>query len=136
MGNFFNPINRHNNVHLPETENIQKVLTIGFNVESIAWDKIPAQVAKWNVYNANDLSDINLNDEWLLRFGMELQSGYLSNLRTASLKGFRINTYKNEDLGFWWLGLYHNSKNNHIKYVHQLQNLYFALTGEELTLKN
>jgi hypothetical protein len=26
-------------------------------------------------------------------------------------------------------------KSNHIKYIHQLQNLYFALTGEELTLK-
>ena len=25
---------------------------------------------------------------------------------------------------------------NHIKYVHQLQNLYFALTGEELTVNN
>ena len=24
----------------------------------------------------------------------------------------------------------------HIKYVHQLQNLYFALTGEELTIKD
>ena len=26
-------------------------------------------------------------------------------------------------------------KNINIKYVHQLQNLYFALTGEELTIK-
>lgn len=26
--------------------------------------------------------------------------------------------------------------NNNLKYVHQLQNLYFALTGEELTLKD
>lgn len=25
---------------------------------------------------------------------------------------------------------------NHINYLHQLQNLYFALTGEELTIKN
>jgi hypothetical protein len=25
---------------------------------------------------------------------------------------------------------------NHIKHVHQLQNLYFALTGEELTIKD
>lgn len=25
--------------------------------------------------------------------------------------------------------------NNHVKYLHQLQNLYFALTGEELTIK-
>jgi hypothetical protein len=34
--------------------------------------------------------------------------------------------------------LYANFNNNavHIKYLHQLQNLYFALTGEELTINN
>jgi hypothetical protein len=33
-----------------------------------------------------------------------------------------------------YAGFYY-SKNLNIKYVHQLQNLYFALTGEELTIK-
>ena len=75
---------------------------------------------------------IPLTEEWLLKFGFEC---------------FADGQYEKifENLDFNWdkeTGLYiflrtqeDNIKPDHIKHVHQLQNLYFALTGEELTIK-
>jgi len=76
---------------------------------------------------------IPLTEEWLLKFGFEIGGNHIStNLTTAKIKGFAINTYSNFDEKYWWLGYYTNSVNSHIKYLHQLQNLYFSLTGIEL----
>jgi hypothetical protein len=44
---------------------------------------------------------------------------------------FKINVWGNG-----WLFYWDDKWDNRIKYVHQLQNLYFFLTGEELTLKS
>ena len=72
-----------------------------------------------------------LTEEWLLRFGFEkvgvnYQKGWL--LLWTFLKTGEVHFVLNEP----------NSNKRHItefKYVHQLQNLYFALTGEELEIK-
>ena len=56
-----------------------------------------------------DFRPIPLTEEWLLKFGFE-------------------RTYNSQ---FRYFGHYIK-----IKYVHELQNLYFALTGQELTIKN
>lgn len=73
---------------------------------------------------------IPLTDEWLLKFGFEkIENNWkvldyvcfkLSWERLAGL----VLVFDNESIFL-----------PQIKYVHQLQNLYFALTGEELTLK-
>ena len=81
---------------------------------------------------------IPLTEEWLKRFGFdcvdEINKGYTVNIHSyldkrlyCSVSGLvalyeKINTKKDFIIGG-------------IKYVHQLQNLYFALTGEELTIK-
>ena len=64
------------------------------------------------------IKPIPLTEEWLLKFG-------LMSIKT--------------ELGFWNNGdaiyfSYGFEKSIELKYVHQLQNLYFALTGEELTI--
>ena len=69
------------------------------------------------------LRGIILTEEWLIKFG-----------------------YTKEDSNFWFIGhivweydkgVFICNKNGiTLKYVHQLQNLYFALTGKELTLQN
>jgi hypothetical protein len=73
---------------------------------------------------------IPLTEEWLLKFGFEkLSNGWLrlhicndwSYLYWDRLAGLELSVNK-QGIHF-----------SHIKYVHQLQNLYFALTGEELT---
>lgn len=57
-------------------------------------------------------------------------------------RGFASNPYQDRyelgDLHFEYCGIRNIvwcEKYPHIKYLHQLQNLYFALTGEELTIK-
>lgn len=71
---------------------------------------------------------IQLNEEWLLKFGFEKEYG------AFKLKGLKcwLTKYTSEP------NLYSvnvgNIKLSTLKYVHELQNLYFALTGSELTV--
>jgi hypothetical protein len=69
---------------------------------------------------------IPLSEEWLLKFGFET-----NDVRYWQISSFRlhINRY-----GEWIFKVV--TFEQEIKYVHSLQNLYFSLTGEELTLKN
>ena len=73
---------------------------------------------------------VPLTEEWLLRFGFEKmdrnsKQGVLSTYQKKGNK-FHVTNSGHVVYGF---------KHLHINYVHQLQNLIFALTGEELTLK-
>ena len=84
---------------------------------------------------SSDISNVKgipLTEEWLVRFGFEKEYfGGDIKLPWYSIKSidytFNLDyefCYSREDGG--WIRL---------KHVHQLQNLYFALTGEELTIK-
>lgn len=63
---------------------------------------------------------IPITEEWYINFG--IQDAYLGNAPLCT-----------KEKGLFTTGVIDLRK---IKYVHQLQNLYFALTGEELSLKN
>ena len=70
-------------------------------------------------------SPIPLTEEWLLKFG------FIKHITTDVHPTFaKGNINVNDNIvyvsGYGFI--------NHIKHVHQLQNLYFALTGEELTV--
>ena len=77
-----------------------------------------------------NISPIALTEEWLLKFGFEKEKEG-SNYYKGCL--------------YWWSGDFYQEFYNEgaeslmisqgVKYVHQLQNLYFALTGIELTIK-
>ena len=72
-----------------------------------------------------DLEPIPLNKEWLLKFGFE-KDNELNFVKFS----FKVHFWSNyNSYMYGWIG-----GNIEIKYVHQLQNLYFALTGEELTI--
>lgn len=93
-------------------------------------------IGNFNIaYNICDISPILLTEEWLLRLGFKDFSSdnnrmaYIfhvnSLLELASYNietGIRFQTIRN--------GIIFQME--HIKYVHEIQNLYFALTGEEL----
>ncbi len=66
---------------------------------------------------------ILLTEEWLLRFG------FVSNPYQDRYENKSIHVQCNKTRGVTELWI---ENMPHIKYVHQLQNLYFALTGEEL----
>lgn len=76
------------------------------------------------------LERIPLTEEWLLKFGFvfgiklqDFTKGKYQFVEREILKG-----YFSENKVFYFLN------NTKIKSVHQLQNLYFALTGEELEI--
>lgn len=76
------------------------------------------------------IKPIPLTEEWLLKFGF---------IKLDNNK-YGIGTYNNEywiefvmDRVFFFIAAYMDSPPSvGVKYVHQLQNLYFSLTGEEL----
>jgi len=71
---------------------------------------------------------ISLNEQWLLDLGFEEDENLFHN---------QIALYKNGIGGFNYNVNYFEHENLYeISSVHQLQNLYFALTNEELTLKS
>lgn len=78
------------------------------------------------------IAPIPLTEEWLLKFGFENDYDGCPTLNhKASRFQYSINS---KEL------LYQQTPHNDwsgfpCQYVHQLQNLYFALTGEELTIK-
>lgn len=71
-------------------------------------------------------SNIPITEEWLLKFGfekepkIELENYYFKD-------GWLCENYSEGDGGIHFIAK--------CEYVHQLQNLYFALTGKELQLK-
>ena len=82
-------------------------------------------VREYNDEHLEDYEPIPLTEEWLVRFGY---------VKSKELNYF----WEDNNLTIWFAdsGFYIESciGKLRIKHVHQLQNLYFALTGEELTL--
>lgn len=81
---------------------------------------------KYAEQHLTNIKPIPLTEEWLVKFGfnnLNLNcSNYMFELIHNDMIGYRFSIE----------GQYGYPE---IKYVHQLQNLYFALTGEELTIK-
>jgi hypothetical protein len=87
------------------------------------------------VFDANTRwKGIKLNEEWFLKFGfkntiiekLNFQEYKISNLCFAKVGG---------DHSKYQLSLFGKYYAVYIEYVHQLQNLYFALTNEELQIE-
>ena len=80
-------------------------------------------------FSLDDAIPIPLTEEWLLKFGFVSNPYqdiyYIKNGDNSFV--IDINKTRGKLELFW--------KHIDLKYVHQLQNLYFALTGEELTIK-
>lgn len=72
---------------------------------------------------------ILLTEEWLVKFGF-----YVLHINKSGVKIYwrgqrqRVNAHYNA----FWYKTYNGT--TRVKFVHQLQNLYFALTGQELTV--
>ncbi len=82
-----------------------------------------------NCFDFNKCNPIPLTKEWLLKFGFTFDSIGSCHLYSGETAIIYIDLCPlNLSIGI----NYEHIEINHIKYVHQLQNLYFALTGEEL----
>lgn len=86
------------------------------------------------------INPIPLTEEWMLKFGFKLKSAlvYEINMGTSMYR-LKCILPKESACTPVVINDYPDGKNESvvrpIKYVHQLQNLYFAITGEELTIK-
>lgn len=76
------------------------------------------------------IEPIPLTEEWLLKFGFNTDSDCWYYYKDWSSKHDTFKVAKDEFNNFFMVG-YHSKS---FKHVHQLQNLYFALTNEELTI--
>jgi len=74
-------------------------------------------------YGHHRISPVPITEEWLKRFGFEKDNNF-------TWLTVEMNIQQRVDGFYIWLG-----SDLKIEHVHQLQNLYFALTGEELTPK-
>lgn len=104
--------------------------------DMVVVEEIRKEVIKCNIGfgEIEKLQPIILTEEWLIKLGFEWEESYIKldfNPR-MKIEFYMANSAEcdivqdNKTISF---------KNNQIKYVHQLQNLFFALTGEELTIK-
>jgi hypothetical protein len=83
----------------------------------------------------DDLKPINLTEEWLIRFGFKYKdagkygkSGYFLKIKNQDQDTFLFANNKLQ-VSIYTFSIFIDVN---IEYLHQLQNLYFALTGKEL----
>jgi hypothetical protein len=89
-----------------------------------------------------EIDPIPLTEDWLVKFGFDKSIGFIMFIG-EKFKGSSFEVSHN-DLDRWYAFFRNFNKGeaddfvllrNNLQYVHQLQNLYHALTGEELELK-
>jgi len=84
----------------------------------------------------NSMNPIPLTEEWLIKFGFgyaRITDRLYTIKKTDGFYGFYINKETMSYCTFDYEGTIDDIIK--IEYVHQLQNLYFALTKQELTMK-
>jgi hypothetical protein len=115
-------------------------LRIGNRVRSLIGDEIVHEIYTHKVLvggmdsastvRYDEIMPIPLNDAWLLKLGFYVKSLWTWSMDIDSsrklvyyvgIRGWFINTESN--------GIYYN-----VQHVHQIQNLYHALTGKELEI--
>src|SRR5690606_23175982 len=100
------------------------------SIDSVGAHEYPLWVE--SIGKANDVEEydgfvaIPLTEDWLLRFGFELSG------RSLKIKNFGRFIFTELGCSFYPAGYLKTGLKVDMQYVHQLQNLYFALTGKEL----
>lgn len=94
-----------------------------------------------SISNNCTFKPVPLTDEWLVKFGFEKGGSNRFNYIDLNVdESFYIAVNGEEGVFNCIVALDNGEEEiseciSHIKHVHQLQNLYFALTGEELEIK-
>jgi hypothetical protein len=104
---------------------LRKTTSIDENIITLSFQDI--KVNGGNICNL--IEPIPLTEEWLLKLGFDRGSDIMGECYFINEKIEFVIYIEDE-----WLCYYTGSLMLEIETVHQLQNLYFALTGEELTI--
>ena len=87
-------------------------------------------ITKDNHYTYEGFKEpIPLTEEWLKRFGFEIKKGAWGTSAEIRIGRVRYVLYQNRNV---WLIDHTDGFRVDFKYIHTVQNHYFALTGEEL----
>ena len=88
----------------------------------------------------NEIEPIPLTEEWLLKFGFKKRRKTKFRTLVTAYTELEIEIERPDKLKCFLVKSEHTRDEKTvfrvIRYVHQLQNLYFALTGDELTIKD
>jgi len=135
--------------------NIVDMKYINFGSDGSHWEPNTFQIKDFEYINnfPDNYKPIPLTEEWLVKFGfcqegsesgddggMELGTAPMEKDKLCFLWQPRKGRYTDKSqIGLWITKNYGSDgfklSIKLVKYVHQLQNLYFALTGKELVIK-
>ena len=115
-------------------------------VTGIDADEVRILIFDQEPFSYKDIKPIPLTEQWLIDFGFKVRkinnlfNEYLlectpPNYKKEYFLSFRFGTRNDKDFEFYWYPVTY-SGDMHVfpcEYVNQLQNLYFALTGKQLT---
>lgn len=94
----------------------------------------------FGIDHAHNFEAIPITEEWILKFGFEIKEvrDIIEYLLNKAM--FMFSIYRKVGYDVFFLSQYSEIDKDimgttQIKYVHQLQNLYYSLTQEELALK-
>lgn len=124
------------NSFTPGPEDFYEIIVASINdIDKVVRD------SQENGYSFDMLYGVPLTPEWLTKFGFVESNSYTENVRRFRKDNFtQLADYGGQMIvlpegGFAYLSCGYYENEIDCAYVHQLQNLYFALTGEELTIK-
>lgn len=81
----------------------------------------------------DDVAPIQLTEDWMLKFGFIREGDWIGIIFNARI-GIRFYDGNPAECDIIQDDKFISFKFEHIKYIHELQNLYFVLSGNELTL--
>lgn len=131
-GNLFYPIERKDGIDIPQEVPFVVSGIMFFQVTGFRLGESVSQTSHHD-FGFKSISPIPITEEWLLKMGFiedsvqyeDQEDFYFFKKDVFYIDGNSLQPY---DAGF-------PIANYKIEHVHQLQNLYFALTGEELEFK-
>lgn len=136
IGNYVHVCYNAKGLVLPLTNIYSRIFTVDFDCAEVANDNTKAfSEQKCFKYSYGYIEPIPLTEEILLKCGFSITESILhENTNAYEIKSWGrivlINGILQSDEFYFLDGL-----STEIKYLHQLQNLYFALTNEELTIQ-
>lgn len=140
-GNYVHPAFYSNGLKIPQLT-VAKIITIdAFHVTWLPHDLNPAQVDKWNESKYFEIEPIPLTSDWLLKFGFkpigtddfhmegclfDRGSEFMLFLRNDGLACFTK---------YFCEGYSNPSDIGDFQSIHEMQNVFYFIEGEELTIQ-
>ena len=108
---------------------------------SEVWQDAVRLEGYYNGYDYKHTKPVNLSEKWLIDFGFKKEvlsddSAYYYTLELNDNKYCDLSICSGDKNGFIEVTLFPYEQWFRYKYVHELQNLFFAITGRELELKS